>query len=781
VSDPTSPIHALAARWRLLAPLAVLLFSGVLSNHRPAAHAQTVGTGVISLVLRAQLAGQSMGTVAPRMRAGLLPIVVESTRDPSAAIRALGGTVTADAGGRVTAASLPPNRLQSLARVPGVTALFPSDNLSRELDSGVVDIGANRAWSLRDSSGLPLQGDHVLIGFVDSGIDVHNPDFQNPDGTTRIKYLWDQTGAGAPPAGFDFGSECTAATIDANHCGEVDIDGHGTHVAGIAAGNGRSDPALGDVGVAPHADIIAVKAPLTTVDVLAAWQYMIQKAQQLGEPIVINNSFGMTEGPHDGSEPLAQAIDALSGPGRIFVKSAGNAGNTEDHARTVIRQGKTATISVKLAKSPGKDQFELFAFYPIRARASVKVTDANTGQSTAVVPQDEIAPPTTLQADGSQVAVLSSPYNTTYNEVVIDIVAPAGTHTYNVALRGTRVAGSARVDAWLPEGGLASFRNQDATETLTVPADAHSAIVVGSYVTSASWTATNGKSYNLCTYPRASTAPPTCDGGNGGVSQVDGFSSAGPTASGQQKPDIVAPGAVIASSLTGDATVCGGGQVTDCIPKSTITPDGKHLMLFGTSIAAPHVTGTIALMLQADPSLDPTAVDGILRGTARHDASSGNAAWNPIYGAGKLDTYAAVEHVLSGDTPATTGVASTPAFPDAAAVYLREVDVDVMSRYGYQLAGHLVRGQSAALTAVVEIGGVPSETARWHFRFASGTHTILDSTFTKPYAIKAIGGSRITRRTFTIPWNAPRGTYTFTATLAIGSSVQTLVRRITVT
>jgi hypothetical protein len=141
---------------------------------------------------------------------------------------------------------------------------------------------------LNDRSGLPIQGAHVLVGLVDSGIDLSNPDFKNTDGSTRVKYVWDQTGTGKPPAGFGFGAECDSARIDRGACKETDVDGHGTYVAGIAAGNGRSSSAPKEVGVAPQADIIAVKSDLFATHIIAAWEYLVQKAQELHEPIVIN-------------------------------------------------------------------------------------------------------------------------------------------------------------------------------------------------------------------------------------------------------------------------------------------------------------------------------------------------------------------------------------------------------------------------------------------------------------------------------------------------------------
>jgi len=213
-----------------------------------------------------------------------------------------------------------------------------------ELDVAVPEIRANQAWTLLDPRSQPVQGKHVLIGIVDTGIDYHNPDFKNPDGSTRIKYIWDQTQAGNPPNGYFFGYECDQASINSGKCPEKDTDGHGTHVAGIAAGNGLSSNPPHEIGVAPQADLIMVKSDLSTLGVLAGWQYLVDKARQLGEPIVINDSFGSQAGPHDGTEVEAQTLNLLSGHGVIFVKSVGNAGVQGAHTDGNIVQGGTTLV-----------------------------------------------------------------------------------------------------------------------------------------------------------------------------------------------------------------------------------------------------------------------------------------------------------------------------------------------------------------------------------------------------------------------------------------------------
>lgn len=156
-----------------------------------------------------------------------------------------------------------------------------------------------------------LSGKGVLIGIVDSGIDYSLPDFRNQDGTTRIRTLWDQTIDGNPPRGYSRGTEYTREQINdalskdtaEERRGIVlsqDITGHGTAVAGIAAGSGPV------VGAAPEAELIIVKMGLPreggfprTTELMLGVDYVVKKALEYQMPVAVNLSFGNTYGSHE--------------------------------------------------------------------------------------------------------------------------------------------------------------------------------------------------------------------------------------------------------------------------------------------------------------------------------------------------------------------------------------------------------------------------------------------------------------------------------------------------
>lgn len=225
-----------------------------------------------------------------------------------------------------------------------------------------------------------LSGEGVLVAVLDSGIDFARPEFQDGAGRTRILYLWDQTlrpeegnEERQPPSGFVQGVEFTAEQIDralAAQSGQqrymllpsVDTSGHGTAVAGIAAGclpayggggvgGGGSRPGpLGTGtangipgsqywGAAPAASLLAVKLGLPgedgfprTTEIMRGVTYVLQKAMELEMPLVINLSFGNTYGSHDGGSLLERFLDNAAEIGRtVICVGSGNEGNSAGH------------------------------------------------------------------------------------------------------------------------------------------------------------------------------------------------------------------------------------------------------------------------------------------------------------------------------------------------------------------------------------------------------------------------------------------------------------------
>jgi len=151
----------------------------------------------------------------------------------------------------------------------------------------------------------------------------------------------------------------------------------------------------------------------------------------------------------------------------------------------------------------------------------------------------------------------------------------------------------------------------DSHDTVGIPGTARHVVTVGAYITNTSWTGINGQVYG-----RTDIAP-------GGIAS---FSSWGPTRDGRIKPDVVAPGTIIASARS-NAKLEQEGD-----------PDAFHRILSGTSMATPHVAGVIALMLQYDSHLQAIDIPRILRQTARLDADTGVfTKGSPVWGFGKID------------------------------------------------------------------------------------------------------------------------------------------------
>ncbi|WP_276949991.1 S8 family peptidase [Acetatifactor muris] len=219
-----------------------------------------------------------------------------------------------------------------------------------------------------------LTGEGVLVAILDSGIDWRMQEFRNSDGSTRIRYLWDQTlraegisetedrtepgtadsFAGRPPEGLrlgvEFDSDQINQALSAATAGQqfellpsVDTSGHGTAVAGIAAGNSSAYQ-----GVAPEAELLIVKLGLPdvssfprTTEIMRGVTYAVRKAIELKMPVVINLSFGNTYGAHDGSSLLERFLDNSAEIGRtVICVGSGNEGNSGGHLAGNLLEGQ---------------------------------------------------------------------------------------------------------------------------------------------------------------------------------------------------------------------------------------------------------------------------------------------------------------------------------------------------------------------------------------------------------------------------------------------------------
>ena len=581
-------------------------------------------------------------------------------RARSSSAVALSGAEVLGEAGEITVARATLSQLRRLAQSPDIIYIEAAHRLVPELNKSIPAIGADRLH--REEPAVMGQG--VIIGDVDTGIAYGHLDFRvdRSEESSRILYIWDQTEKGlfGDRAAVSFGTEYTQAEIDSDLAHgygpakglvrERDESGHGTHVLGIAAGNGSSSKA-GYIGVAPKANIIMVKTTFYSGDVVSGVDYILRKAAQLGKPCVVNLSLGGHFGPHDGTSNFDLALEGLLGPGRVIVSSAGNEGDEKIHiGGELTYRGSSAQFTFV----PAEETVFLNIWYPGGADFAIELEAPVDG-----------GPPQVISAASGEVVV----QETAAGRVSIDNASGGpdpNNHDKQIGILLEKIAvgkpwvirliarsGSGRFDGWPGLASMGKFLQGNSEMTISEPGDAPGIITVGAYTTRYEWRSIDGKQYHF-------------QGANS-IGGIAPFSSHGPTRDGRQKPDLSAPGTAIASALA-------QGSELSKIPE-LVVPDGVHVILQGTSMAAPHVAGTVALMLQAEPRLGPEEVAEKLRGTAVRDSLTGKSP-GKVWGFGKLNAERSVNliglgspraggrpEVKAGSNPASERLLFTYAVP----------------------------------------------------------------------------------------------------------------------
>ena len=507
--------------------------------------------------------------------------------------------------GDVFSAFVPVSVISKLEKSPAIRFI----ELSRPLFPALDDAIPSTHIDALHNASPAVDGTGVIIGIFDTVLDFYHDDFRTIAGSTRVLYLWDQTlspvgtEAGPPTApalpyftpqgGMTYGVEYDRAAIDnelnsynppttpayltVRHGGSVGE--HGTHVTGIASGNGRAEHGK-YVGAAPAADIIFVASPALvnvglfadTANMIDAFTYIFSRAAQLGRPCVINMSNSDNQGPHDGAALGERALDdLLLTPGRAITLSAGNSNNTAAHAAGKVMGGNTTSLFINyrtadlngdgVAETPNaSDDIEIW--YDGLDRFNVVVT-LPTAPATIIGPVAPGSSQTMILSNGVQV-VLTSTINDPRNGdnfISIIFVVPAG---QNIPIGDTKIdlIGSTVINgafqAWVDRNnrGLSAFKTPFLRENeanLGVPSTARRPITVGNH-------------------EKGATLP------------IQANSARGPTRDGRLKPEI----ATVGTSITA--------------PRSrnmnAVTPGDFYISKTGTSMSAPLVAGVCALLFQ---------------------------------------------------------------------------------------------------------------------------------------------------------------------------------------
>ena len=444
-----------------------------------------------------------------------------------------------------------------------------------------------------------ITGKGVIIGDVDTGIDFTHGDFLVNSTSSRILSIWDQTDntTGNHPAGYSYGREYSRATINAQLANpsakivlQKDPEAHGTHVMGIAAGNGMAIangvPAETYKGIAPEADIIMVNTDFTDAHIIDGIRYIFSVASVLNQPAVVNLSIGGQGGPHDGTDAFESAIDAMIGPGQIVAVAAGNDGTKGYHAESRLSLNASDTISFSMS-SPNR-YFGIDVWYNGPDKYDCQLISPHGTNLTA----------TTLSvATGNIGGGTGQIYNNTYtspntdSEIYLTVSLLTDYGVWQMVLkRNSNSTGNGYYHAWVTDQSTQFMDHTTFQFLVTEPGHVKKAITVGSYVTRSQWTGLDGTTY---------FSYGAVDG------RISLFSGIGPSRDSTRKPELAAPGQIIASSLSSFAS-----YTSDLVYNQ---PDFKHRLGQGTSFSSPHVAGAVALILQLHPNFSYDTIKTILR------------------------------------------------------------------------------------------------------------------------------------------------------------------------
>ena len=410
-----------------------------------------------------------------------------------------------------------------------------------------------------------LTGKGVLIGVIDSGIEYANADFRQEDGATRIRFLWDQTVEGTPPEGYRIGSEFSAEQINEalqqpnrtmrlQKVPSVDSSGHGTAVAGVAAGNGRNSGGRYR-GTAPDAELIIVKLGNPggvgfprTAELMQAVDYIVQKAEMLQMPVSVNISFGNTYGAHNGTSLPERFLDAAAQIGRTLISvGTGNEGAEAGHTSGFVREGEETSVPLGVQERQGAFSLQIWTDYTDVIGVTIK-----TPSGERVSPIREVMGAQRFLTGKTEILLYygePSPYSG-LNEIFLEFLPVddyVNSGEWNIILVPEQIV-TGRFEMWLPASytlneGTAFFYPTEEL-TLTIPSTASRVLTVAAY--------------------DADT-----------MSYAD-FSGRGRKNQNNQKPDLAAPGVNVVS----------------------VQGEEGYASFTGTSFAAPFASGGAALLME---------------------------------------------------------------------------------------------------------------------------------------------------------------------------------------
>ena len=552
------------------------------------------------------------------------------------------------------------DRAWAIRRHPNVISLKATRSLGVQDDEVAADASLTvRTDSWTEAEPPPFTGRGCIVAALDFGLDFAHPNFLRPDGTTRLMTLWHQGAVYDPahPNRFGYGREYSREEINAalraadpyqalGYHPAISDPGngsHGTHTLDIAAGSGRAAGAR--PGPARDADLVFVHLSTPRLDtvgdlgdsvrLLEALDYIDTIAR--GHPWVVNLSVGRCAGSHDGTSPVEQGMHELlrRGPGRAIVQSAGNYRSADLAMHGRLQDGEQRDLTWLIDRDDTTAN-EIDAWYSGKDRFVVAIRPPG-GVSFLTVGLGDVAPIVQEGAVIGRIYHRKNDPNNGDNQIEIFLYPSAPPGAWTLRLRGDYVI-NGRFHAWIERdlarrGAQSRFDHGVSSSAYTLGTIATSPLVitVGAYDAHADG---------------APLAP---------------FSSCGPTRDERQdKPELLAPGVDVLAARS--------------IPRGAARQEGLLAERSGTSMAAPHVTGTVAAMFEAAGR--PVPIDVVrdcLRRSARPHGTATDAGCSSW---GLLDSAAAIREMQGWREPQAGDIASADVAPPSLAVREAEAELD---------------------------------------------------------------------------------------------------------